>query len=114
NANLARPLEQGGCGMDAVWNDDLHHAARVALTGRSEAYFADFRGAPQEFVSAAKWGYLFQGQQYRWSARRRGKPTFGIPKHRFVVYLENHDQVANSGRGHRLHQLSSPARLRPP
>ena len=112
DANLVRPIEQGGYGLDAVWNDDLHHAARVALTGKNEAYYTDYLGTPQELISAAKWGFLYQGQQYRWHKRRRGRPAFGIDRHRFVGFIENHDQIANSGRGMRLHQLSSPARYR--
>jgi maltooligosyltrehalose trehalohydrolase len=112
DTNLVRAHEAGGCGLDAIWNDDLHHAARVALTGKSEGYFTDYRGSPQEFVSAAKWRLLYQGQQYRWHKRRRGRPAFDIPRHRFVAFLENHDQVANSGRGLRLHQMTGPGRLR--
>ncbi|MDB5311063.1 MAG: treZ [Gemmataceae bacterium] len=112
DSNLVRPVDEGGSGLNAVWNDDLHHAARVALTGKNEGYFSDYLGAPQEFVSAAKWGFLYQGQQYRWHHRRRGKPAFDIPRHRFVTFIENHDQIANSGRGHRVHQLASPAKCR--
>jgi maltooligosyltrehalose trehalohydrolase len=112
DANLVRPVEKGGYGLDAVWNDDLHHAARVALTGKNEGYFMDYLGTPQELVSAAKWGFLYQGQQYRWHKARRGRPAFDVDRHRFVAFIENHDQVANSGRGLRVHQLSSPARYR--
>ena len=112
DANLVRPVEKGGSGLNAVWNDDLHHAARVALTGKNEGYFSDYLGTAQELLSAAKWGFLYQGQQYRWHHSRRGKPAFDIPRHRFVTFIENHDQVANSGRGHRIHQLSSPAKYR--
>ena len=107
-----RPRDGGGCGLDAVWNDDLHHSARVALTGKNEGYFMDYCGSPQELVSAAKWGFLYQGQQYRWHNRRRGRPAFDIPRHRFVAFLENHDQIANSGRGYRVNQMTSPARFR--
>jgi maltooligosyltrehalose trehalohydrolase len=98
--------------MEGVWNDDLHHTVRVALTGRREGYFTDYRGSPQEFISAAKWGFLYQGQRYRWQDRRRGRPAFDVSRSRFVAYIENHDQIANSGRGMRLHQLTSPALLR--
>ena len=75
DTRLVRPLEQGGYGLDALWNDDFHHSAMVALTGRAEAYYSDTRGEPQEFISAAKYGYLFQGQQYHWqrqAARHAG------------------------------------------
>jgi maltooligosyltrehalose trehalohydrolase len=109
---LVRPTESGGHGLDALWNDDFHHSAIVALTGRAEAYYTDTRGDPQEFVSAAKYGYLFQGQYYHWQRQTRGMPALDIPPSRFIVYLENHDQVANSARGVRGHQLTSPARWR--
>jgi maltooligosyltrehalose trehalohydrolase len=109
---LVRPLDDGGFGLDGVWNDDFHHAAVVALTGRREAYYTDYRGAPQEFISAAKYGYLYQGQWYAWQQQGRGTPTTGLPHTAFVTYIENHDQVANSGFGRRLHQQTSPPRHR--
>jgi maltooligosyltrehalose trehalohydrolase len=107
-----RPAAEGGWNIDALWNDDFHHAARVALTGRREAYFTDYQGTPQELISAVKHGYLYQGQFYRWQGKRRGTPTCGVAPAAFVTYLENHDQIANSPRGERLHRLTSPARYR--
>jgi maltooligosyltrehalose trehalohydrolase len=112
NTRLLRPPSQGGYGVDAAWNDDFHHAASVAVTGRREAYYSDFRGVPQELVSAVKRGYLYQGQRSVWQNGRRGTPTFGLEPPRFVAYLQNHDQVANSARGQRLHALTSPGRYR--
>jgi maltooligosyltrehalose trehalohydrolase len=109
---LVRPRDKGGYGADALWNDDYHHAAVVALTGKREAYYFDYNGSPQEFVAAAKYGYLYQGQWYGWQKQRRGTPSLDLPPKVFVSYLENHDQVANSAFGRRLHQVSSPARLR--
>jgi len=110
--HLIRPPAAGGCGWDALWNDDFHHSATVALTGRSEAYFSDYLGAPQEFISMAKRGFLFQGQWFSWQRKRRGSPTQGIDPEQFINFLQNHDQVANSLRGARLHQLTSPGRYR--
>jgi maltooligosyltrehalose trehalohydrolase len=112
NVRLVRSYDEGGHGLDAVWNDDFHHTCRVALTGHAEAYYCDFLGTPQELISAVKWGYLFQGQICKWQQKHRGSCTFGVPASRFVTYLENHDQVANSARGHRLKDLTSPARYR--
>ena len=112
HVRLAKPPEEGGYGIDGLWNDDLHHTLRVRLTGRAEAYYSDYRGAPQELVSALKHGYLYQGQWYKWQKQRRGTPTAGLPRHRFVNFMENHDQIANSARGLRLHALTSPGRLR--
>jgi maltooligosyltrehalose trehalohydrolase len=112
HTRLVRPVERGGYGMDALWNDDWHHSAVVALTGRREAYYTDYKGKPQEFVSAAKRGFLYQGQRYKWQKQRRGTPTFGVKPAQFVAFLQNHDQVANSLRGHRVHHLTSPGRYR--
>src|SRR5581483_3230625 len=106
DVRLVRPLDEGGYGLDALWNDDFHHAAMVALTGRAEAYYSDTRGEPQEFISAAKYGYLFQGQHYRWQRQSRGTPAWGLAPSAFVTYLQNHDQVANSARGLRGDRLT--------
>jgi len=111
-ASLVRPVERGGEGLDMIWNDDWHHSAIVALTGRDEAYYADYAGTPQELVSAAKHGFLFQGQWYRWQRQRRGTPSFDIEPARFVHFLENHDQVANSVGGARPRTRTSDARWR--
>jgi maltooligosyltrehalose trehalohydrolase len=112
HARLLRPASAGGYGIDAVWNDDFHHAARVAVAGRHEAYYSDYRGTPQELISAVKRGYLYQGQRYTWQRQRRGTPTTGLSPARFVTYVQNHDQIANSLRGRRLHALTSPGRYR--
>jgi maltooligosyltrehalose trehalohydrolase len=112
DTKLVRPAAQGGFGLDALWNDDFHHSAMVAVGGRAEAYYSDTRGTPQELVSAAKHGYLFQGQYYHWQRQRRGTPALDLPPAAFVVYLQNHDQVANSSRGLRGHQLTSTAKWR--
>jgi maltooligosyltrehalose trehalohydrolase len=112
NTALVRDPASGGYGLDALWNDDFHHTAVVALTGRREAYYVDYKGSSQELISCARYGYLYQGQWYDWQKKRRGTPALDLPGHRFVAYLENHDQVANSAFGRRLHQISSPSRLR--
>jgi maltooligosyltrehalose trehalohydrolase len=112
HARLVRPSEEGGCSLDALWNDDFHHTAMVLLTGRSEAYYTDYKGTPQEFISAMKWGYLFQGQRYKWQKNRRGTPALDLDPWRFVNYIQNHDQVANSLQGVRAAQLTSPGQYR--
>jgi maltooligosyltrehalose trehalohydrolase len=112
HARLVRPPAQGGCGLDALWNDDLHHSLTAAASGMSNAYFSETRGTPQELISGIKWGYLYQGQYYGWQKQRRGTPALDLPAEAFVNFLQNHDQVANSARGKRLHQVTTPGRLR--
>jgi maltooligosyltrehalose trehalohydrolase len=109
---LVRPPADGGYGFDALWNDDYHHTAVVALTGRREAYYLDYTGSPQELISCAKYGFLYQGQWYSWQKQRRGTAALDLPHAACVTFLENHDQVANSAFGRRLHQSASPARYR--
>src|SRR5690242_12831827 len=106
------PVEHGGHGLDAMWNDDFHHSARVALTGRHEGYYNDYCGRAQEFVSAVKRGFLFQGQYYHWQKQPRGTPIADAPAFALVAYIQNHDQVGNTLYGERLHHLTSPGRLR--
>ena len=112
DTRLVRGPEKRGYGLDALWNDDFHHSAMVAMTGRSEAYYHDHRGTAQEFISAAKYGYLFQGQRYDWQDAPRGRPALDIKPWNFVHFLQNHDQIANSGTGARMDRLASPARIR--
>ena len=107
-----RPREEGGFGMDGVWNDDFHHSAHVALTGYHDAYYSEYFGSPQEMISCAKWSYLYQGQYYFWQGKRRGSPTLGNSPHRYITYLQNHDQIGNSAWGIRIDKLTNPAALR--
>lgn len=112
HAQLIRPREHGGYGLDALWNDDFHHSAIVAMTGRNEAYYTDYQGSSQEFISSSKWGFLFQGQRYKWQKARRGTPCFDLAPTNFVHFLQNHDQIANSLWGRRAHTITSAAKLR--
>ena len=105
---LIKSIADGGYGLDALWNDDYHHTATVALTGKSDAYYSDYRGSAQELLSAMKYGFLYQGQRYHWQNKRRGHSTLGFPRKAMITFTQNHDQIANSARGQRVHELSSP------
>lgn len=111
HASHLLPTEQGGLGFDAMWNDDFHHSSYVAATGRRHAYYHDYAGLAQEFVSAAKRGFLYQGQYYPWQKKDRGE-WLQTPSASCVTFLQNHDQVANSLAGERIPQLTSAARYR--
>jgi len=105
DTTLIRSDKEGGYGFDGLWNDDFHHSVTVALTGSREAYFADYLGSPQELLSSLKYGFLYQGQRYSWQKQRRGTSTLGSNPAAMVTFLQNHDQIANSGRGWRIHRL---------
>jgi maltooligosyltrehalose trehalohydrolase len=72
-----RPIEQWG--HDAQWEDALHHAVHVLLTGEHEGYYTAY-GALADV------------------ARELGRPQ----GRRFVVCAQNHDQVGNRALGDRL------------
>jgi maltooligosyltrehalose trehalohydrolase len=109
---LVRSQEQGGYGLDAIWNEDFHHSAIVAGTGRTDGYYAQHAGSAQELLSAIKRGFLYQGQWYGWQKSPRGSPASDLAAPRFIHYLQNHDQIANTPFGRRLHHVTSPGRLR--
>ena len=111
-SRLVRSPAENGYGLDAVWNDDFHHVMRVAATGHNEFYYADYQGTPQEMISAVKWGYLYQGQWNARQGRPRGTPAWDLAAMRFITFLQNHDQVANSAQGLRMQLLTSPGRYR--
>ncbi|HEX2493981.1 MAG TPA: malto-oligosyltrehalose trehalohydrolase [Steroidobacter sp.] len=111
-AEQLRPRAQGGFGLDAMWNDDFHHAARVALTGNRGGYLHDYTGRAQEFISCVRHGFLYQGQWYEWQQQPRGCSARGLPPWSFVVFTQNHDQVANTFIGDRVHTSAAPSRYR--
>ena len=101
--------KQGGYGLDGLWNDDFHHLPRSRSPVATRPTTPIIAASPQEFISAMKHGFLYQGQRYEWQQKRRGTPAH---RHRagtaFITYLQNHDQVANSVQGLRMHELTKP------
>ena len=98
-----------GYGVDALWNDDYHHSAIVALTGKREA-LPRLRGLGTGVHFLREMRILVSGPVAGWQKQRRGAPALDAPPHAFVAYLENHDQVANTPFGRRLNQVASPGR----
>ncbi len=107
-----KPAAEGGYGLDGVWVDDFHHTARVAATGRAEAYLSDYHGTADELLACVLHNSLYQGQWSRWQKQPRGGALREVPPSRSVLFLQNHDQVANGLSGERLTQLSSEAHVR--
>ena len=102
-ATLVRPAAAGGFGLDAVWSDDFHHQVRVHLAGDRESYFAEFSGTTGDLASTLRNGWFFTGQPRPTSGQPRGTDPSGIEPSRFVICLQNHDQVGNRADGERLH-----------
>lgn len=110
---MITPREQGGYGLAAQWDDDVHHALHALLTGERQGYYCDFGSLPVLAKTFTK-AFLHDGTYSTFREREHGKP---IDPHRvhgwqFVVCLQNHDQVGNRAVGDRLPELISTGRLR--
>ncbi|MEO5875718.1 MAG: malto-oligosyltrehalose trehalohydrolase [Streptosporangiaceae bacterium] len=94
--------EAGGLGLDAQWNDDLHHALHAALTGETQGYYADF-GSMAALAKTLTGAFFHDGTYSAFRGRHHGRPVDPrIPPSRFVVCLQNHDQIGNRAAGDRL------------
>ncbi len=103
---LVRPRERGGFALDGQWSDDLHHAIHAALTGERTGYYVDF-GSVDHVAKALSDRFVYDGGRSRYRRRRHGAPATDVPADRFVVSIQNHDQVGNRARGDRLATLVS-------
>ena len=99
--SVVRSVDEHGWGCDAVWNDDMHHALRVALTGDRHQYYASFTGAV-DVASAWERRWVYSGQYSPGFDRRRGAPADDIDHRCFIVFDTNHDHVGNTPAGARL------------
>jgi len=97
--------EAGGYGLDAQWSDDFHHALHAALTGEETGYYADF-GRVGDIARALREGYVYGGRHSPHRNRRHGRPAWDLSGHRFLGYLQTHDQVGNRARGERIHEIA--------
>src|SRR3989441_7624234 len=103
---LVLPTSAGGLGLDAVWSDDFHHALHRTLTGEAAGYYRDFR-LDNHLQRGIAQGFAFQGEPSEYWGRPRGTPSADLPGDRFVIFLQNHDQVGNRAQGERLGALLS-------
>jgi maltooligosyltrehalose trehalohydrolase len=114
--NEARYLDaaHGPGHYDAQWNDDLHHAFHVLLTGESDGYYADYAEAPARHLGRAlAEGYAYQGEASRYrGGAPRGEKSNALRPSAFVSFLQNHDQVGNRALGERLAGLTGEQELR--
>ncbi len=94
--------EAGGLGLDGQWADDVHHALHATLTGETSGYYGDFAGL-HVVAKVLSEVFLHDGTRSSFRQRRHGRPVPStLPGHRFVVYLQDHDQVGNRATGDRI------------
>ena len=103
---LLRDVAHGGYALDAQWCDDFHHALHAVLTGERTGYYQDF-GRLEDLATALRRAYVFDGRYARYRRRHFGRPAGDLDASRFVVCLQNHDQVGNRAAGERSSALMS-------
>jgi maltooligosyltrehalose trehalohydrolase len=109
---MITPRQEGGYGLDAQWDDDMHHALHAVLTGERQGYYVDF-GSLATLAKVYTSAFLHDGTYSTFRGKVHGRPidrerTLGS---RFVGYLQDHDQVGNRALGDRLPEITSPRLL---
>jgi len=104
---------EGGYGLDGQWDDDVHHALHALLSGERQAYYSDF-GSLSVLAKVLTRAFFHDGTYSSFRGRNHGKPmdTARTPGYRFVVCLQNHDQVGNRAAGDRLPRIAPPGMLK--
>lgn len=93
----------------AQWNDDIHHALHVLLTGEGDGYYVDFATAPARLLAEGLAnGFIYRGQTSRHAGAPRGEPSAHLPPTAMINFLQNHDQIGNRALGERITVLAEP------
>jgi maltooligosyltrehalose trehalohydrolase len=103
---IIKPRSEGGCGIDAQWCDDFHHALHTLLTGDQEGYYIDF-GSIKKMQKAFQESYVYSGEYSAYRKRFHGAPVRELPARQFIVFSQNHDHIGNRMLGERLSGLIS-------
>ncbi|HTX84607.1 MAG TPA: malto-oligosyltrehalose trehalohydrolase [Streptosporangiaceae bacterium] len=100
---LVTSREAGGYGLTAQWSDDFHHALHAALTGERQGYYCDF-GSLAALAKTWTGVFFHDGSWSEFRGRTHGRPVdvLRLPAHRFLAFLQDHDQVGNRAAGDRI------------
>src|SRR5271165_1332593 len=102
---VVTPREAGGYGIDAQWSDDFHHAFFTVLHAEEgKGYYSDFASF-EMLAKSLRRAFVYDGAYSRYRGRSHGRPVEGLSAHRFLGYIQNHDQVGNRATGDRLEHI---------
>ena len=108
---LLWPRERGGFQLDAQWSDDFHHALHTVLTAEKTGYYSDF-GKMEDLAKAFQRAFVYDGKFSTHRRRVHGRPIGNLSGHKFLGYLQNHDQIGNRAGGERSSALMSLGKLK--
>jgi maltooligosyltrehalose trehalohydrolase len=106
DVRVVQPRSEGGYGLDAQWNDEFHHALTTLLTKANRGFLSGF-GRLADIQKALSEGFVYDGNYSRYRRRRFGTSSKDLAGSKFVVFIQNHDQIANTNQGIRLSELAS-------
>ncbi len=104
-------IEASGYGMDAQWSDDFHHALFSLLANEKVGYFEDF-GAVWQLAHTLKHVFLYDGRYSTYRKHDHGRPVKTLSYHKYLGFIQNHDQIGNRAKGERVHQIVGTAKAR--
>lgn len=99
-----RPVDRGGFGLDAQWNDEFHHALHALLTAEESGYYKDF-GNLDHMAKAYTHNFVYTWNFSKNRRKYHGSDPSDCSPSQFVVFSQNHDQVGNRMLGDRLCHL---------
>jgi malto-oligosyltrehalose trehalohydrolase len=118
DSNQSRYLRRSeGCqpqAYTAQWNDDVHHALHVLITGERDGYYCDYSKQPIDQLGRCLInGFAFQGEtSLHRDSQPRGESTDGLPLTAFISFMQNHDQIGNRAFGERITKIADPSAVR--
>jgi maltooligosyltrehalose trehalohydrolase len=98
---IVKAEEAGGYGLDAQWSDDFHHALFSVISGDRAGYYADF-GSLAQLAKSLRCVFVYDGNYSEYRHRNHGRQVVGLSGHRFIGFVQNHDQVGNRAQGERV------------
>jgi maltooligosyltrehalose trehalohydrolase len=100
------PREANGFGIDAQWSDDFHHALFTVLSPKETlGYYADF-GTMAQLAKALEHTFVYDGIYSNYRKRTHGRQAGELSQHRFLSYIQTHDQVGNRAVGDRINHIA--------
>lgn len=111
DVKIVNPYEKGGFGIEGQWVDDFHHSLHTILTGEKDGYYQDF-GEISQLAKSFEQGFVYDGVYSEFRKRKVGNDPSNLPPSKFVISIQNHDQVGNRMLGDRLAKLVSPEELK--
>ncbi|MBN1621869.1 MAG: malto-oligosyltrehalose trehalohydrolase [Endomicrobiales bacterium] len=101
NRIIVDNIRKNGYGIDSQWSDDFHHSVHALLTKEKNGYYADF-GDINDLAKALECGFVYSGEYSVFRKKRHGNSASDLDPAKFVVFMQNHDQVGNRLSGDRL------------